>query len=164
MLCPFCEKDDDRVVDSRGIEGGRSIRRRRECHKCGKRYSTYERIDQSARLAVVKRDGSRVPFDANKVLQGLQAACGKRPIPEDQKIAIVREVEEELRRLFEREVPSGEIGRLVAQHLRTIDKIAYIRFASEYLDFQNIDELSEEVTRLQDEPPSIADQTDLFNT
>jgi len=164
VLCPFCEKDDDRVVDSRGIEGGRSIRRRRECHKCGKRYSTYERIDQSARLAVVKRDGSRVPFDANKVLQGLQAACGKRPIPEDQKIAIVREVEEELRRLFEREVPSGEIGRLVAQHLRTIDKIAYIRFASEYLDFQNIDELSEEVTRLQDEPPSIADQTDLFNT
>ncbi len=164
MLCPYCEKDDDRVVDSRGIEGGRAIRRRRECHKCGKRFSTYERIDQTARLAVVKRDGSRVPFDANKVLQGLQAACGKRPIPEDQKVALVGEVEEELRRLHEREVPSGEIGRLVAQLLRPIDKIAYIRFASEYLDFQNIDELSEEVTRLQDEPPSIADQTDLFNT
>ena len=112
---------------------------------------------------VIKRDGSRVPFDANKVLQGLLSACGKRPIPEDRKIAIVRDVEEDLIQTFDREVPSKEIGIRVAMQLKTIDSISYIRYASEYFNFQNLEELSKEVSELQEEPPIIPTQSDLFS-
>ena len=104
MFCPYCERDVDKVIDSRPSDGGRSIRRRRECKKCNRRFTTFERVEKTSRFMVIKRDGTRTPFDPEKVLNGLQAACGKRPIPEEQKIAIVREVEEELMQLFEREV------------------------------------------------------------
>ncbi len=112
---------------------------------------------------VIKRDGTRTPFDPEKVLRGLQAACGKRPIPEEQKVALIREVEEELMKLFEREVQSKEIGIRVAKRLKSIDAIVYIRYASEYFDFQDLDALSKEVSDLQDEAPIISTQSDLFN-
>ncbi len=162
VRCPYCEKDDDRVLDSRGTDGGRSIRRRRVCLKCDKRFTTYERIERTSRLMVVKRDGARTPFDPEKVLAGIQAACGKRPISEEQKVAIVSELEEELRSQFEREVPSVEIGKRVAVALRGVDKIAYVRYASEYFEFQDLEDLAGEVANLQNMPPEIAEQTDLF--
>ena len=163
MLCPFCEIDDDKVIDSRATDSGRSIRRRRECSRCKRRFTTFERVEQTSRLMVIKRDGTRVPFQSEKVLQGLLAACGKRPIPEDIKVAIVREVEEELMRTFDREVPSQEIGIRVAIQLKSIDSISYIRYASEYFNFQNLEDLSNEVSVLQEEPPVIPSQNDLFS-
>ena len=112
---------------------------------------------------VIKRDGTRVPFQTEKVLQGLLAACGKRPIPEDKKVAIVRDVEEELMQSFDREVPSHEIGIRVANQLKSLDSISYIRYASEYFNFQNLDDFSNEVSVLQEEPPVIPSQNDLFS-
>jgi transcriptional repressor NrdR len=163
MLCPYCERDDDKVIDSRGSDGGKSIRRRRACQKCNRRFTTFERVEKTSRLMVIKRDGTRIPFDPEKVLRGLQAACGKRGIPEDRKIAIVRDVEEELMELFEREVPSKEVGLRVANQLKTVDQIVYIRYASEYFNFQDLEALSREVSELQEEPPIIPKQSDLFN-
>ena len=123
MLCPYCERDDDKVIDSRASDAGKSIRRRRECQKCSRRFTTFERVEKTSRLMVIKRDGTRTPFDPQKVLKGLQAACGKRPISEEQKIALVREVEEELMQQFEREVPSKEVGLRVASLLKNVDQI-----------------------------------------
>ncbi|MGY8752963.1 MAG: transcriptional regulator NrdR [Phycisphaerales bacterium] len=163
MLCPYCEQDDDKVIDSRASDAGKSIRRRRECQLCARRFTTFERVEKTSRLMVIKRDGTRTPFDPEKVLRGLQAACGKRPIPEEQKVALIREVEEELMKLFEREVQSKEIGIRVAKRLKSIDAIVYIRYASEYFDFQDLDALSKEVSDLQDEAPIISTQSDLFN-
>ncbi|MDP7005204.1 MAG: transcriptional regulator NrdR [Phycisphaerales bacterium] len=163
MLCPYCERDDDKVIDSRGSDGGKSIRRRRECQKCSRRFTTFERIEKTSRLMVIKRDGTRVPFDPEKVLRGLQAASGKRPIPEDTKITIIREVEEELMQQFELEVPSLEVGIRVANQLKMVDHIAYIRYASEYFNFKDLEDLSREVSDLQEEPPIIPTQSDLFN-
>jgi len=163
MICPYCERDDDKVIDSRGSDAGRSIRRRRECQKCSRRFTTFERVEKTSRLMVVKRDGSRVPFDPEKVLRGLQAACGKRPISEEEKITIVRDVEEELMQLFEREVPSKEVGLRIARKLKALDSIVYIRYASEYFNFQDLEDLSREVSDLQEEPPIIPTQSDLFN-
>ena len=151
MLCPYCERDEDKVIDSRGSDGGRSIRRRRECQKCNRRFTTFE------------RDGTRVPFDPEKVLRGLQAACGKRPIPEEQKICIVRDVEEELMQIFDREVPSHEVGLRIAHQLKSVDPIVYIRYASEYFNFQDLEDLSREVSDMQDEPPVFPTQSNLFN-
>jgi transcriptional repressor NrdR len=162
MLCPYCERDVDKVIDSRPSDGGRSIRRRRECKKCNRRFTTFERVEKTSSLMVIKRDGTRVPFDHEKVLKGLQAACGKRPIPEQMKINLVREVEEELIKLFEREVPSKEVGLRIASQLKGIDPIVYIRYASEYFNFQDLEDLSREVSDLQDEPPVFPTQSDLF--
>ena len=131
--------------------------------KCNRRFTTFERVEKTSRLMVIKRDGTRIPFDPEKVLRGLQAACGKRGIPEDRKIAIVRDVEEELMELFEREVPSKEVGLRVANQLKTVDQIVYIRYASEYFNFQDLEALSREVSELQEEPPIIPKQSDLFN-
>ncbi|MBC8309109.1 MAG: transcriptional repressor NrdR [Phycisphaerales bacterium] len=163
MLCPYCERDEDKVIDSRGSDGGRSIRRRRECQKCNRRFTTFERVEKTSRLMVIKRDGTRIPFDPEKVLRGLQAACGKRPIPEGQKVSIVRDVEEELMQLFEREVPSKEVGLRVANQLKSVDPIVYIRYASEYFNFQDLEDLSREVSDMQDEPPVFPTQSNLFN-
>jgi len=163
MLCPYCERDDDKVIDSRASDAGKSIRRRRECQKCSRRFTTFERVEKTSRLMVIKRDGTRTPFDPQKVLKGLQAACGKRPISEEQKIALVREVEEELMQQFEREVPSKEVGLRVANFLKNVDQIVYIRYASEYFNFQDLQALSREVNELQEQPPIIPTQSDLFN-
>ena len=162
MRCPYCETDDDKVIDSRPADDSSSIRRRRECLKCNRRFTTYERIEKTARLVVVKKDGSRVPFNGENLLRGIRAACGKRPIPEDTKEAIVRNVEEELQREFEKEVPSVEVGRRVADALREVDQIAYVRYASEYLEFRTLDELTEAVNELKSRPQSLPNQERLF--
>jgi transcriptional repressor NrdR len=163
MMCPYCERDEDKVIDSRASDAGKSIRRRRECQKCNRRFTTFERVEKTSRLMVIKRDGTRTPFDPEKVLKGLQSACGKRPIPEEQKIALIREVEEDLMQQFEREVPSKEVGLRVAGLLKNVDQIVYIRYASEYFNFQDLEALSREVSELQEEPPIIPTQSDLFN-
>lgn len=148
MLCPFCEFDDDKVIDSRASEGGRVIRRRRQCLKCQKRYTTYERVEETVRLTVIKRDGSRVPFDREKILKGLRSACGKRPIAEEAKIKLVDAVEEEVHKQFDREVESRVIGEMVAQRLKDLDEIAYVRFASEYFSFRNVGEIMQQLEEL----------------
>lgn len=162
MICPYCSQDKDRVIDSRASDGGLVIRRRRQCESCGKRYTTYERVERTSRLVVVKRDGSRVPFDTENVLKGVQAACGKRPVPEDVKLALVREVEDEVYRDFDREVPSTEIGRRVASRLRLLDEVAYIRFASEYYDFRTAADFANEAADLGSRPRNLPNQAELF--
>ncbi len=162
MICPYCAQDDDKVIDSRASEGGLVIRRRRECNECRKRYTTYERVEKTARVVVVKKDGSRVPFEAQSVLKGLQAACGKRPVSEGIKQRIVAETEEEIHREFDREVPSAEIGLRVATKLREVDEIAYIRYASEYYEFRSLDELAAEVSDLKNRPRNLPNQQKLF--
>lgn len=163
MRCPYCEDVETKVIDSRPADDNASIRRRRECIACTRRFTTYERVEKTARLVVVKKDGSRVPFNTENILKGLQVACGKRPISEEAKDAFVAALEDSLHREFEREVPSVEIGRRVANGLREIDHIAYVRYASEYLDFRTIDEFSEAVNDLKNRPPALPNQTPLFD-
>ena len=163
MICPFCKADDDSVIDSREADGGAAVRRRRECNACKRRFTTYERVERTERLVVVKRDGSRVPFNGDNIMRGIVAACGKRPIAAEAKEALVRGLEDELYRDFEKEVPSVEIGRRVAARLRALDDIAYIRFASEHEDFRSIDDIAAEVKAVQESPKDVKDQTRLFD-
>jgi transcriptional repressor NrdR len=162
MICPFCGHNDDKVIDSRSSEGGSVIRRRRQCLKCRKRFTTYERVEQATRLMVVKRDGTRVQFNRENVLRGVQAACGKRNISEEVKERLVDEVEEELHREYEREVESRIIGELVMRRLRDTDEVAYIRFASEYLKLGSTRELMAELTELEARPRDVPQQQSLF--
>jgi len=137
MKCPFCRADNDRVVDSRGSEDGVAIRRRRECLSCRRRYTTYERLEDSA-IKVVKKDGSRVPFQRDKIKRGLERACWKRPISDAQIEAIVRTVENDVFGDFESEVASRLLGEMVMEHLRRLDQVAFVRFASVYREFQDV--------------------------
>src|SRR3954454_19982666 len=152
MHCPFCnaEKESLKVIDSRTCEGGRAIRRRRECLKCSKRFTTYERIEENLKLTVVKRDGRRLPWDRNKILTGLERACFKRPVPESELLRVVDEVEEETFKSHDREVPSTFIGQLVAEKLRRLDQVAYVRFASVYRQFKTLEELVDEAQAVID--------------
>src|SRR6185503_14789530 len=129
MRCPFCdaEKESLKVIDSRTCEGGRAIRRRRQCLLCKKRFTTYERVEEQMRMTVIKKDGRRVPWDRNKVLTGLERACFKRPVPESELHRIVDEVEEETFKTHDREIPTNFVGRLVAEKLRRLDQVAYVR-------------------------------------
>ncbi len=162
MRCPFCKEDRDRVVDSRSSEGGRVIRRRRQCFECKKRFTTYEKIGESFRLNVIKKDGSRLPYDREKVLVGLQKACYKREVSAEQIQETADKVEEDVFRNYDKEVDSKFIGESVMRHLRAVDKVAYIRFASVYRQFTDAGELIEEVTQaiLQ---PDLEDQGELFD-
>ncbi len=162
MICPTCNANDDKVIDSRASDGGRVIRRRRECLNCTKRFTTYERVEQASRLMVVKRDGTRVPFDPDSIRKGVQASCGKRPIPEAIKQKLVDEIEEEIHREHDREVLSTEIGRRVMMRLRQLDPVAYIRFASEHLRFESLGEIIQEAESISHEPRVGKDQADLF--
>jgi transcriptional repressor NrdR len=162
VLCPFCNSNDDKVIDSRASDGGKIIRRRRECLGCGRRFTTYERVEQTARLIVVKRDGTRAPFSRENIMRGVQAACGKRPIPEDVKEGLVSELEESLHREFDREVESRVIGEQVMLRLRDIDEVAYIRFASEYYKFRSVDELRQQLELLDGRVKDSKDQGRLF--
>ena len=162
MRCPFCRADDDRVIDSRAGDDGASIRRRRECLACRKRFTTFERVERTERLMVVKRDGTRVPFNADNLMRGIIAACGKRPVPAALKERIVREVEEEMHREHDREVPSLAIGKRVADKLRGVDDVAYIRFASEYYKFSTAGEFAREIAEIAERPPPDPKQPDLF--
>ncbi|MHC4260566.1 MAG: transcriptional regulator NrdR [Planctomycetota bacterium] len=146
MRCPFCKEDRDKVIDSRSSEGGRVIRRRRQCLACKRRFTTYEKIGESVKLYVVKKDDSRVPYDRDKIIGGLQKACYKRPVSAERIQQIAESVEEDIFRNFGREVSSSFIGESVMRHLRAVDKVAYIRFASVYRDFTDAGELIEEVS------------------
>jgi transcriptional repressor NrdR len=138
MTCPFCNHKQDRVIDSRESKEGDLIRRRRECLKCHRRFTTYERSDEIPYM-VVKRDGRHEKFERQKVLDGLLKACEKRPVPMAKLAALVDEVESRLAANPDRELSTREIGELLMSRLRALDKIAYVRFASVYLDFQDVE-------------------------
>ncbi len=148
MRCPFCKEDRDRVIDSRSSDSGRIIRRRRQCLVCKRRFTTYERAGESFKLYVIKKDKSRVPYDRDKIIGGLQKACYKRPISAEQIQQVADKTEEDIFRKFDKEVTSAFIGESVMKHLRAIDKVAYIRFASVYRAFKDAGELIEEVNRV----------------
>lgn len=147
MRCPFCKEDKDRVVDSRSSDSGRVIRRRRQCLACKRRFTTYEKTSDSFKLHVVKKDKSRVPYDREKVIGGVQKACYKRPVSAEDIQLVADKAEEDIFRRFDKEVTSAFIGECVMKHLRDLDKVAYIRFASVYRDFQDAGELLDEVTK-----------------
>ena len=147
MRCPFCGTEESKVVDSRESESGDSIRRRRECLHCGRRYTTYERVEETP-LVVIKRNGREEVFTRAKLLNGLLRACEKRGIPLERIELIADEIEGELRRESVQRVASVEIGERALRHLRKLDKVAYIRFASVYRQFEDIDEFQEELARL----------------
>ena len=144
MRCPFCKVDDDKVVDSRASGDGFAIRRRRECTKCQRRYTTYERIEESP-LRVVKKDETREPFERRKILLGLLKACEKRPIAIARLEAITERIENKILEEYESEVPVTYIGELVMRELKKLDQVSYVRFASVYRDFQDITEFVDEV-------------------
>src|ERR1700726_1882500 len=145
MKCPFCGGTESRVKDSRDI--GDAIHRRRECEHCKGRFSTYERVEKF-HLMIIKRDQRREPFDRQKLSMGLRKACEKRPLPAGEIENAVEEIEQELYSLGKQEVPSSVIGELVMEHLRSLDKIAYIRFASVYRSFADVQTMFEEIQNL----------------
>lgn len=147
MRCPFCSFLESRVLDSRPADDGNSIRRRRECGDCGKRFTTYEKIDELP-LVVVKKDGRREVFDRAKLLAGLIKACEKRPVPVKKLEKTVNYIERELRNNMELEVPSQAVGELVMNQLRELDEVAYVRFASVYRQFRDIYSFLQEVEKL----------------
>ena len=144
MRCSFCGYEDSKVLDSRPVEDGRSIRRRRECQRCGKRFTTYERVEEMS-LLVVKRDGSREIFDKNKILAGLVLACDKRTVPMSTLEDTVADIEKELRNSMEKEVTAKQIGDMVMVRLRQVDDVAYVRFASVYRKFEDIETFMKEI-------------------
>jgi len=147
MICPFCGHSDDRVVDSREVRDGSEIRRRRECAACGRRFTTYERVDELP-ATVVKRDGRRESFDREKLLNGLLRACEKRPVARRSLVEIVDEVESTMAAREVREMSSEEIGNLVIERLRRLDQVAYVRFASVYRRFEDISQFMDELRGL----------------
>jgi len=159
VRCPFCKEDHDRVVDSRSSDAGRVIRRRRQCLACKRRFTTYEKIGESFKLYVVKKDNSRVPYDRDKIIAGLQKACYKRQVSAEQIQQIADRAEEDIFRSFDKEVSSTFIGESVMKHLRGVDKVAYIRFASVYRDFKGADDLIEEVSQVIAEAKRVGQPT-----
>lgn len=147
MKCPYCANLESKVVDSRPADEGASIRRRRECLSCGKRFTTYETME-SLPLVVVKKDGSRQSFDKDKVLRSMIRACEKRSVPMDRLVHIADAIEQELQNSLDREISSEKIGELVMQHLKEVDEVAYVRFASVYRQFRDIDTFLTELNKL----------------
>ena len=147
MRCPFCSHLESKVIDSRPAEEGSSIRRRRECLACHKRFTTYETME-CLPIMVVKKDGSRQSFDRNKVLGGLIRACEKRPVPYSVLESMVSEIEQVLQNKMEREISSSEIGELVMERLKKIDDVSYVRFASVYRQFKDINTFISELSKL----------------
>ena len=144
MRCPFCRIDNDRVIDSRAGDDGASIRRRRECVECKKRFTTYERVERQM-LAGVKKDGEREPFERDKIKRGLAKACWKRPITEEQIEVAVSTLEGELYGAYETELPSRVLGERVMELLRSLDQVAFVRFASVYREFKDVRDFVEEL-------------------
>ncbi|MBN1436646.1 MAG: transcriptional repressor NrdR [Sedimentisphaerales bacterium] len=162
MRCPFCKEDKDKVVDSRSGEKGRVIRRRRECLACHRRFTTYERIEEAIKLMVVKKDGSRVPFDRQRIIAGVQKACYKRPISAQKIDELARDVEEEIVIKFSQEVSSEVIGNLTIARLRSLDKVAYIRYASVYREFDDLAQFLDEVQGAMEVADDSPGQNQLF--
>lgn len=147
MKCPYCGDQDSKVIDSRHSEDGASIRRRRECLACQKRFTTYETVE-SLPIIVVKKDGSRQSFDRTKILNGMVRACEKRPVTLSQLEKIADEIEQELQSALEREVSTVEIGEMVMKRIKLVDEVAYVRFASVYRSFKDINTFMDELTKL----------------
>lgn len=147
MKCPFCEFEESKVIDSRPTDEGEAIRRRRECLNCAKRFTTYEKIE-TIPLMVIKKDGSRQMFDREKLLNGIIRACEKRPVATSDMEHIVNEIETATQNLLEREISSQKIGEMVMERLPKIDEVAYVRFASVYRQFKDINTFVEEVNKL----------------
>lgn len=147
MRCPFCENPDTKVIDSRPTEEGHAIRRRRECENCNKRFTTYEKVEEML-LMVVKKDGRREAFDRNKVLNGIIKACEKRPVPMLEIEKVVNEIERGLNNLMEKEVQSEFIGELIMEQLKKLDEVAYVRFASVYRQFTDVNTFVSEIEKL----------------
>ncbi|MBI1387738.1 MAG: transcriptional repressor NrdR [bacterium] len=147
MKCPYCGADDDKVVDSRSMADGLSIRRRRECNNCGRRFTTYEHIEE-IRLRVIKRNQNREDFDRKKVAMSIRIACQKRPVSEEQIQELATRIEGKLHQMADREIPSSVIGEEVMRELRDIDQVAYVRFASVYRDFKTVNQFFAELSDL----------------
>lgn len=151
MRCPFCDIDKDKVIDSRATDAGRSIRRRRQCLSCDKRFTTYETVEEKVSLLIVKKDGSRVPYLRGKLIAGIEKAAYKRPVSADQITGAAESIEEDLFRRGEKEIDSREIGLIVLNQLRGMDHVAYMRFASVYMDVDKVDDLLIEMQQVKDE-------------
>ena len=149
MRCPYCQKADNKVVDSRSVDDDRGIRRRRECLGCGRRFTTFETVEQMP-LMVLKHNGPSQVFDRNKLLNGLIRSCDKRDISLEDIMSLAHEVENEIHRLYDQEVPSKAIGEVALEHLKEFDEVAYIRFASVYRRFTDIDSFRSELDTLLD--------------
>ncbi|MBU1888338.1 MAG: transcriptional regulator NrdR [Candidatus Omnitrophica bacterium] len=147
MKCPFCGHKEDKVIDSRSSEEGRSIRRRRECLNCHRRFTTYENIEEAV-LMVIKKDSRREPFDRKKILSGLTKACEKRPISTQQLEELIDKIEYTLQSKFDKEVETGYIGELLMEFLYELDEVAYVRFASVYRQFKDINQFMKELKGL----------------
>jgi len=147
MKCPFCLHEDDKVIDSRSSNEGKSVRRRRECLKCKKRFTTYEYVEEIP-LMVIKKDGRREAFDRNKIISGILKACEKRPVSMEKVEAVVDKVERELQKSFDKEVKAQVVGELVMEYLHKLDEVAYVRFASVYRQFKDINHFMKELKDL----------------
>ena len=147
MKCPFCASDEDKVIDSRSSNEGKSVRRRRECLKCDKRFTTYEYVEEIP-LMVIKKDGRREAFDRNKIIGGIMKACEKRPVSVEKVEGIVDRVEKELQKSFDKEVKAQVVGELVMDLLHKADEVAYVRFASVYRQFKDINQFMKELKDL----------------
>lgn len=147
MKCPYCGFEESKVIDSRPVEEGGAIRRRRECMKCEKRFTTYEKIERVP-IMVIKKDKSREAFSADKLLSGLLKACEKRPVPTEKLEKVVYEIENIIANTMEREITTTQIGELVMDKLKTLDQVAYVRFASVYREFKDINTFMEELNSL----------------
>ena len=150
MRCPYCREDHDKVVDSRSSGEGATIRRRRECLKCGRRFTTYEKVE-TLPIRVVKKDGRRVEFDRMKIFAGILKACEKRPISTDVIEQTVADIENEIYSHYDKEVTTRQVGQLVMKKLREVDKVAYVRFASVYREFKDVTDFVEEVKPMLDQ-------------
>lgn len=149
MKCPFCGFLEDKVIDSRVSQDGDVTRRRRECMKCERRFTTYERVEEALPL-VVKKDGRREPFDRMKMLAGIQKACEKRPVSIEQIETVIERVEQRFQDLGEKEITSSQVGEVVMDELKKLDEVAYVRFASVYREFRDINEFMKELKELLD--------------
>ncbi len=147
MKCPFCGHIEDKVIDSRSSNEDRSVRRRRECIKCKRRFTTYEYIEEIP-LMVIKKDGRREAFDRNKIISGILKACEKRPVSMEKVEAVVDKVEKELQKSFDKEVKAQDVGELLMDHLHKLDEVAYVRFASVYRQFKDINQFMKELKGL----------------
>lgn len=147
MRCPFCENSDSKVIDSRPTEDGHAIRRRRECDRCNRRFTTYEKVEEVI-LMVIKKDGSREAFDRTKVMNGIIKACEKRPVSMEQIENMVNQIERGLNNMMEKEVESSFIGELIMEQLKEVDQVAYVRFASVYREFTDVNTFLAEIEKL----------------
>ncbi len=158
LNCPFCGKFDSKVIDSRPTDEGQAIRRRRECNECQKRFTTYEKIEEIP-LIVIKKSGNREPFNRNKVMNGVIRACEKRPVPLKSIELLIDDIEKQLQNEMEKEVQTEKIGNMVMDQLKDLDEVAYVRFASVYREFKDLNTFMEELTKILKEKKSHLDNS-----